>query len=605
MQGAAQQPRIRADLPSRTLDQPLLREELAEFRRALVADIRTLLREGNTSPQDRQFQWDKPLPPNYPPDKIFVESPGSRAVPTQDEVCEVPGTLPHPAQNAPTSHRSGNTCGGFPKENSPGRHRSAFNKADNDRDASKGKPAFHTVLPQNVEKELRPVNAGLGDDETEVRQESKEGSEDDTQKDFKKKGTVGAFAAIMERAHRPLDEDLYSVSQYYSEEGCFQHVARKEWFAKLTLMVIVLNAAYIGVEANNNTADFLYDAHWSFVASENIFCVIFGAELVVRLLAFRVKCDCLKDTWFKFDACLVVLMIVEVWILPIVVIVSGVDGAQMPTGPLRLLRLLRLSRMARLLRSLPELLTMVQGIKAGARAVGSSLLMVTLLIYVFSIVMHMILKENPLVEENFSTLPLCMWTLLMDGTLMDSTGDVMAKLRDEGSASSWLSLIIFMLFILLSSLTVMNMLIGVLCEVVSSVANAEKDEAAIKLMKESILVELKRFDEDGNGLISPDELQHVMRDPQAMYVLNSLEVDTHSLQEMMDMILQQSESNEVTIGLIMDLMLMCRGDLPSTVKHLVTYEALTRWAITSEVQQMKAEVKALLLGPADPEDDKM
>jgi hypothetical protein len=151
----------------------------------------------------------------------------------------------------------------------------------------------------------------------------------------------------------------------------------------------------------------------------------------------------------------------------------------------------------------------------------------------------------------------------------------------------------------------MNMLIGVLCEVVSSVANAEKDEAAIKLMKESILVELKRFDEDGNGLISPDELQHVMQDPQSLQVLKSLDIDTHALMEMMDMIYEQDESNEVTISVIMDLMLMCRGDLPSTVRHLVTYEALTRWSITSELQQMRAEVKTLLLGPADPEDDTM
>merc|ERR1719433_2295733 len=210
----------------------------------------------------------------------------------------------------------------------------------------------------------------------------------------------------------------------------------------------------------------------------------------------------------------------------------------------------------------------------------------------------MLLKDNPLVKDNFATLPRCMWTLLMDGTLMDNTGYVMKKLRDEGSLSTWISLIIFMVFILLSAMTVMNMLIGVLCEVVSTVANAEKDEAAIKLMKESILVELKRFDEDGNGLISPDELQHVMQDPQALYVLKSLEIDIHALQEMMNMIYQQGESNEVTIGFIMDLMLMCRGDLPSTVRHLVTYEALTRWAITTEVQQMRAEVKTLLLGPA-------
>merc|ERR1719362_1563668 len=192
----------------------------------------------------------------------------------------------------------------------------------------------------------------------------------------------------------------------------------------------------------------------------------------------------------------------------------------------------------------------------------------------------------------------------MDGTFMDSTGSILQVLRDEGTFSTIMALIIFMVFILLSAMTVMNMLIGVLCEVVSNVANAEKDEAAIKLMKESILVELKRFDEDGNGLIDPDELKHVLEDPQALDVLQSLEIDLHSLKEMMNMIYQQG-MGEVTIGFIMDLMLMCRGDLPTTVRHLVTYEALTRWAVTSEVQQLRAEVKALLLGPADPEDDEM
>jgi len=145
--------------------------------------------------------------------------------------------------------------------------------------------------------------------------------------------------------------------------------------------------------------------------------------------------------------------------------------------------------------------------------------------------------------------------------------------------------------------------IGVLCEVVSTVANAEKDEAAIKLMKESILVELKRFDVDGNGLISPNELQHVLQDPQALQVLQSLEVDTSALMEMMHMIYQQRGSSEINIVFIMDLMLMCRGDLPTTVRHLVTYEALTRWAITSEVQQMRAELSAIVRGHADPEED--
>merc|ERR1712008_587323 len=105
------------------------------------------------------------------------------------------------------------------------------------------------------------------------------------------------------------------------------------------------------------------------------------------------------------------------------------EGTQMPTGPLRLLRLLRMSCMARLLRALlellprpkGELLPKATGIYVGACAVGQSLLMMALFLYALAIVMHMISKKNPCVNNNFSV-PLCMWTLPMKGTPMDCTG---------------------------------------------------------------------------------------------------------------------------------------------------------------------------------------
>merc|ERR1712008_633687 len=102
------------------------------------------------------------------------------------------------------------------------------------------------------------------------------------------------------------------------------------------------------------------------------------------------------------------LTIAEVWLLLAFVIISDVEGTQMPTGPLRLLRLLRMSCMARLLRALlellprpkGELLPKAKGIYVGARAVGQSLLMMALFLYALAIVMHMISKKNPCVKDN-------------------------------------------------------------------------------------------------------------------------------------------------------------------------------------------------------------
>ena len=53
------------------------------------------------------------------------------------------------------------------------------------------------------------------------------------------------------------------------------------------------------------------------------------------------------------------------------------------------------------------------------------------------------------------------------------------------------------MFVAGSALTVMNMLIGVLCEVVSLTSAQEKEEADVLQMKRHILVMLRAMDVDG------------------------------------------------------------------------------------------------------------
>jgi voltage-gated sodium channel len=341
--------------------------------------------------------------------------------------------------------------------------------------------------------------------------------------------------------------------------------------------VISFNAVYIGVDADWNDAESLYSAHIFFILCENFFCVYFTFEWIVRFLAFKRKSDGLRDGWFKFDSALVLLMVVETWIFaPILAVVSDGAGPGIPIGPLRLLRLLRLTRMARLMKSLPELVTMTKGMMRASRAVGSSLLMVAVMIYTFAIILNMLCADEtdimkPLKPRNFETIPRTMWTLLVDGTFMDSTGFLLSTLLFSGSPSAIIATFVFMTFLLLSAITVMNMLIGVLCEVVSAVGQSEKDDAAISLVKATILMDLKNFD-DGDGLISRSELMKVMKDPQSKAVLRGLNVDILFVLELQSMLFPKPDSR-VSFRAIMELMLMCRGDLPVTVQHMASAQA--------------------------------
>jgi len=144
----------------------------------------------------------------------------------------------------------------------------------------------------------------------------------------------------------------------------------------------------------------------------------------------------------------------------------------------------------------------------------------------------------------------------------------------------------------------MNMLIGVLCEVVGSVTRSETDEAATKLVQESILVELQKFD-DGDGMISREELDTVLQDPHSQDILRSLDIDILFLTELQAALFRGAGKTDKRIPIkgILELMLLCRGDLPSTVRHIASGQAFMHSLIaklekhvTKEVRKLKASL---------------
>jgi len=203
-------------------------------------------------------------------------------------------------------------------------------------------------------------------------------------------------------------------------------LARNADFQQLTVFIVVLNAIYIGVDADWNSAQNIYDADWGFLACSQIFCFYFTFEWLVRLLAFKNKSDSMRDGWFRFDTFLVVTMVLDTWVIMAVMklVQSGKEPANIPVQPLRVLRLLKLSRMARLMRVFPELVMMLKGLLRSLRAISSSLILVSLMVYTWAILIHSMMKDEEELNDSFrdeylldfSTVTRCMWALFIDGT---------------------------------------------------------------------------------------------------------------------------------------------------------------------------------------------
>merc|ERR1719210_1658881 len=94
-----------------------------------------------------------------------------------------------------------------------------------------------------------------------------------------------------------------------------------------------------------------------------------------------------------------------------------------------------------------------------------------------------------------------MYTLLIDGTLMDNLGFVARTLGGEAP----ITLPLFWLFVLASSMMMLNLLIGVVCDVVSSVAKEENEVIAVLFMKDTMRELFSELDKDNSGKISLEE----------------------------------------------------------------------------------------------------
>merc|ERR1712046_150610 len=102
-------------------------------------------------------------------------------------------------------------------------------------------------------------------------------------------------------------------------------------------------------------------------------------------------------------------------------------------------------------------------------------------------------------------------------------------------------------------------------------------------------------DEDGSGDISFDELRSIFKNPLALEVFENLQVDLTYFLEIMEMFYPDAEEEvQLPIPLIMDRILACRGDRPTTVKDIVDWHAYTRFAVRKAISQQEAATDKLL-----------
>eukprot|EP00427_Karlodinium_veneficum_P045896 CAMPEP_0169302864 /NCGR_PEP_ID=MMETSP1016-20121227/69035_1 /TAXON_ID=342587 /ORGANISM="Karlodinium micrum, Strain CCMP2283" /LENGTH=354 /DNA_ID=CAMNT_0009395619 /DNA_START=570 /DNA_END=1634 /DNA_ORIENTATION=- len=185
--------------------------------------------------------------------------------------------------------------------------------------------------------------------------------------------------------------------------------------------------------------------------------------------------------------------------------------------------------MGKLVRYFPELQIIVTGMVAAVRSVASAAVLLVLVLYVFSIIFtnvyHQGLEDDDLAESRceegipsacanvlFGSLGKSMRHLFIMGTILDDLTKCTDTIR---GTSNTIMLFVLIVFVLISSFTMLNMLIGILCEVVQATAEAERLKSSTARIRDAITSLFCTLDEDDSGTISRQEFLH-MRDDRAV-----------------------------------------------------------------------------------------
>ena len=217
---------------------------------------------------------------------------------------------------------------------------------------------------------------------------------------------------------------------------------------RVILGLIILNAVTLGLETS---ASVMAEVGPLLHAIDRAILAVFIVELLARLAAHRLAF--FRDPWSLFD-----LAVVGIAIVP-------------ATGSLSVLRALRILRVLRLVTAVPSLKRVVGGLVTALPGMGSIMLLLLLIFYVFSVMGAKLFGGTH--PEMFGTLGQSAYTLFQVMTFDDWSAGVVKPLMEQHP----LAWAFFLAFILLSTFMALNLFIGV----VVSALDEETADSAPKL----------------------------------------------------------------------------------------------------------------------------
>mmetsp|Transcript_9633 Transcript_9633/g.22133 ORF Transcript_9633/g.22133 Transcript_9633/m.22133 type:complete len:534 (+) Transcript_9633:71-1672(+) len=297
-------------------------------------------------------------------------------------------------------------------------------------------------------------------------------------------------------------------------------------------LVIIINTVVIGLETDIGSGS--DGREWYWILFECIFMLIFVGEIGVKVY-YHTYQWILEDFLNLFTTVVAFMAFIDFSIMQPL----GSGGDLRVVSLFRIIGLVRLLRLIRKFKSLEELQLVLAGLVESSKTLIWTVLLMIMLIYICAVFLTKQIGHNVDVygdyrklsggwdhEEFFGTVGRSMYTLLQCMTL-DSWSSRIAR---HVMANQVYMLFFFMLFLILSTFGIMNIIVAVIVEqmLTASQNNEKKTRIREERAKKAELDMLKdifdRSDADGNGRLELHEYNAAVKDPEVQWRMRHLEL---------------------------------------------------------------------------------
>tara|TARA_Y100000590_G_C15659460_1_gene992009 strand:+ start:63 stop:752 length:690 start_codon:yes stop_codon:yes gene_type:complete len=210
-------------------------------------------------------------------------------------------------------------------------------------------------------------------------------------------------------------------------------------FQFIVISIIILNAITVGVSTYElNT--YVKNSMQIFDYAITIFFVI---EILIRFIGEPKKINFFKSGWNIFDSLIVLISLIPI----------------PNNSSFLLLRLLRVFRVLRLISAIPELKKIIQALIDSIKRVFYVGLLLFIILYIYATIGSILF--SPHIPERWNDVGVSLITLFQVLTL-SSWETVMLPLQEK----FWWAWIYFISFIIICAITMLNLLIAILVDVV-------------------------------------------------------------------------------------------------------------------------------------------